>query len=45
MAMIIALQVSKEGREAWLNGTGVQPLFILTVEEISRTVEKEVKKL
>ena len=34
MAMIIALRVSKEGREAWLEGTGVRALFILTSEEL-----------
>ena len=44
MAMIIALRVSKEGREAWLEEAGVRPLFILTGEEISR-MRKEIKIL
>ena len=34
MAMIIALRVSKEGREAWLEGMGLRLFFILTREEL-----------
>ena len=33
MAMIIALRVSKEGRETSLEEAGVRPLFILTFPE------------
>ena len=43
MAMIIALRVSKEGRETSLEEAGVRPLFILTVEEFSRMANKKQK--
>ena len=38
--MIIALRVLKEGRETWLEGMGVRPLFILTMEELSEWLER-----
>lgn len=40
MVMIIALRVLKEGRETWLEGEGVRPLFILTVGEFFRLARK-----
>jgi hypothetical protein len=35
ISIIIALRVSNEGRETWVDGTGVWPLVFLTVECLS----------